>query len=779
MRKLKLIAGLVLVLVVVITLGSFTAYRFVKRAFGNVPSAPRSAQSTPSSKQAEPAAITSPPVVLRGEIMAQAFRSGRLPAPLPQPEGPPEQAAAELARRVIAEDEQSTAALLTALQMSGFSVRADDGSVALKSVDPGQGIVIDAWEVAALAKLFSGGMQVSLTDFSNSFSSTLPAFKKAQMAGLFLKGLRSAAQGNQPALRFWADFIAELGRQSESPYDLLAPDVDTAKINLDAIQVSLILRRLVADLIIQYESNNQKANWPPSEDRWISPRWRPASYNLKLGARPNFLNAVWHPDRGPSLVLVQEGGGGSNLPCTLKEVESQILDVTAYGYTKAFDSLLEYLAESAEMEGARKYSNATAAINAILAVIKLIAYYACMETDITMNGGPPLVRTQNIYQPGERRTLTATVRENIGKWQALNCTRIALNGMNLDISLPNDGPVAGVKTQWVLTSGGDEINHGDITYRIVEFVSPDGTPHIQDTTGDISNSSAPKTDEEGHTTIDIEGVKQKEKLSSPIPVMKQAAVRFTVAAKPVTMRQDLIDAAGLGIAGGVALGVGAPVEMLLRSNIYFSKELKIPVKDWDSCDGGWGGSISYASTFGFVRNDAVHRITDAKNETIHDNVHLRGNPNSGKGWAGSSQGNFTASYGMKYRTTATWLPASRPGFSFGGATITTEENASAGGGGDASVAISPQGDNKYMIGATSFAITGVDLWHTTCAGDCKGKNMPDKNNPLNYGLTYPAVKAEEDPNHPGELHGSTTLENTPMMGATTTVEWNLKQCQGR
>src|SRR5207237_8440939 len=119
---------------------------------------------------------------------------------------------------------------------------------------------------------------------------------------------------------------------------------------------------------------------------------------------------------------------------------------------KGFGKILEYMGEHG-MEGAEKYGKAASGINVMLALIKLIAYYACMETDITMSGEPPLVRTQDMYHAGEKRTLTATVRENIGKWQALNCTRIALNGANLDISLPNDGPMAGVKTQWLLTSG--------------------------------------------------------------------------------------------------------------------------------------------------------------------------------------------------------------------------------------------------------------------------------------------------------------------------------------
>src|SRR6476620_3914982 len=180
-------------------------------------------------------------------------------------------------------------------------------------------------------------------------------------------------------MRFWADFIAEVGRKAASPYDLLAPDVDPAKVELDAMQVSLILRRLAADLILVKGSKSQP-------DPAASPL-DPASYAVEGGP------------------FVQEGGDGSKPPCTLKELESQILDSNAYLAGKGFDTLLEYLNEHG-MEGAGKFSAATSAANAVLAIVKLIAYYACLEADITMSGDPPLVRTQSQFQNGEKRTLT-------------------------------------------------------------------------------------------------------------------------------------------------------------------------------------------------------------------------------------------------------------------------------------------------------------------------------------------------------------------------------------
>jgi hypothetical protein len=746
-------------------------------------SASRPTQGTHPNKEATLVPTVSLPLVIKGEAMAQAFRSGRLPAPLPQPEGAPEQAAAELARHVIAEDEQSTAALLTALQMSGFSVRADDGSLAFESVKPGQGIVIDAWEVAAMAKLFGDGMQIRLMDLSNALAST--QIKDAPVAALLLDGISAAAQGSQTAKRFWADFIVELGRQSEKPYDLLATDLDTGKVDLDAIQVSLILRRLVADLVLV--GGNPNAQLTPLRQRGRnSSKWEVgSSHRLESRARLDIRDAVWRPEDGQALLRVQEETG-SKPPCAMDETAAKILDSSAYASGKAFDKMLEYMEEH-EWGGVENYGKRTAAANCMLAVVKLIASYACMETDVTMTGDPPLVRTQSIYQNGEKRTLTASVRENTGNWQVLNCLRIALNMANLDISLPNDGALADVKTQWILESGSYDLSHGQITYPFVELVFPDGTPLVQNATVPISNASAPKTNEEGHTTIDIEGVKQREKLVNPIPVMKQAKVRFTVAAKPVTMSQDLIDAVGGGIVNGpkeanigtYGLACTGAVETLLRLNIYSSKALYIPVKDWESCEGGWGGTIRVVSTRNFVENTSTFdgSKTSTENNTRNVEIRLRGDSDGRKSWSGESHGIFSCqsndkSLDITRHRAIGWMGAS---------TTTNEVTETGVGEGEAVLRISPQGDNKYLLEAPQGLgeVPDVRMEHGTCVGYCPGGNTwPDTNSSGSFSLDFPPVTLEEDPNQPGLLRGSTTVQDYQGIGLTATISWDLTQCQG-
>ncbi len=743
------------------------------------------ANSTPSNQGPTATPLPPPAFTIKGDVMAQAFRNGKLPSPLPQPTGTPEQAAAELAKRVMAEDEQSTAALLTAVQMSGFSVRGDNGALAYESVKPGQGIVIDAWEVAALSKLFGdGGMQIKLTDLSNAFASTFPSLKNAPVAKLFVDGIRGAAQGNQPAMRFWADFIAELGRQSRPHYDLLAPYVDTEKVDLDVIQVSLILRRLAADLMIQDRSKNQKGKLAPAGERdWTSARWEPASYDVEGARRPYIEDAVWHPEHGARFMLIQEGGG-SQRPCTISEVGSQILDTNAYVAGKLFDAFLEYL-EHSEIEAAGKYGNATTKANAVLALIKLLAYYACLETDVTISGNPPLVRSKTVYSNGERRTLTGTVRENTKNWQAVNCARIALNGVNLDISLPNDGPVEGVKTQWMLKSGGMSVSGNQITYPIVEFVFPDGTPLIQTAMVPVSNAASPKTNEEGQTTIDIEGVKQREQLRNPVPVMKQAEVNFSVAPKAVTMKQDIIDALGNTVAfnksllaNPLTIIVGGLVETVLRSNLHLSKTLTIPVKDWVSCDGGWGGTISYTTTTQTTTTggDTYGPWTNSREETTVNTITLRGEPGVATGWSGSSHGTFSAVYDLE----DTNVIVNPPVKLFRGAVHTIQDKQTASGDGETTVDIQARDDGRFTLQTKGANFPGKETWQTRCTGECpKTTAAINKESSIVatvQGLTVTTNKV--DPDQQGVLSGSATLENTPSQGATTKITWNLDMCQG-
>jgi hypothetical protein len=193
----------------------------------------------------------------KSRALAQAFRSGKLPDPMRLPPGNIDQQAAALAKAVTKGDDTSTAALYAAVLAAGYVVRDSDGSV-LQTTDKGQGLTLQSWEVAAAAKLYGEDYGVTLGHLSESFTRTVPQLKDVPLADGLLEGIRAGAKSNQPAVRFWARFIVELGKLSPAPYDLLGR-VDPAKIRLDAIQVALILTRLSGD-IAAIEKRNRPSN---------------------------------------------------------------------------------------------------------------------------------------------------------------------------------------------------------------------------------------------------------------------------------------------------------------------------------------------------------------------------------------------------------------------------------------------------------------------------------------------------------------------------------------
>jgi hypothetical protein len=232
----------------------------------------------------------------------------------------------------------------------------------------------------------------------------------------------------------------------------------------------------------------------------------------------------------------------------------------------------------------------------------------------------------------------------------------------------------------------------------------------------------------------------------------------------------MIDAVATGISGPVGMGVGAPVEMLLRSNIYFSKELRIPVKDWDSCEGGWAGNVNYTKSWHWVHSgpNGDWQSTEARDHTTRAEVRLRGNPDGSTGWSGTSYGTASIVFNGKH------LAVDHGPL---GCTCQLDETTTAVGAGDSNVQISPHADNKYEIRSTFPTVPSSTLQHRSCSG-CKGKTPPDQSSTSIYEIGFPPVIAQEDPNQPGVLHGSTTLPGDTA-GETVDVKWNLTQCKDR
>lgn len=542
--------------------------------------------------------------------MTEAWTSGILPAPLPVPSGSADETARRLAQFVAAKNLDSVPALLTALQLSGFFITGRDGAVVLAPPGgKGQGLTINGWEVAAAAKMLGDNRQTTLKDLGDRLRS-IPALKNADVSRFIADGLRRQASNTENAfLRFYARFIIELGKNSPQPTDLTAASApETATI--DAVQHLLILRRLYGDVFAAAERRKSGIRTAARVDTLGGggASFVKASYENAFAPRPAFFERG-SPGFSAADSLTAFAATQPSVPCRMDGLAPTVMDAAATVAGVGFGELTGYLESALEGTAAgdaiEKYGKILNIANLLLAYAKFLQTYAALETKITMEDAPPLVRTKNSVA-GERKRLKAVVRMNIGNWQMYNCIRTALNvTTGIDFATVNDGPIGGVGVTWHLDQGGAGdvySNRGGLTGG-EQFVGlkQDGAGNRIQNAGTsagvrganrVGNATYGKTDDNGAVTILLEGSPQKNaKTARALSVMKTARVRTTVKMKSGDLTGESVDVAGQ-VLGGVGGLITLPIELLYRMDWASTASLEVPVKDWEDCDGGWYGTIT-------------------------------------------------------------------------------------------------------------------------------------------------------------------------------------------
>lgn len=512
----------------------------------------------------------------RGRTMGAAFKTGKLPEPLRKPQGTDDEVAVALAKKVSARDEQSLPALLAAVLNAGFGIREADGSVT-QTIDPGQGLVFGAWEVAAMSKNYGEGKTTTLKYITDGFKST-PGFKAVPFEKFLLEGIRKQTQSDKQVLRFWSRFIVELGRNSDRPYDMLTEN-DPEKIRLDAVQAALILQRLSGDL---YGLGKKQIAAAAARGLDLT-RW---NAQRKKAPQSNHATSRSLPSMSPCREL---GRGDGSL----------ILDNTANLTTSAYGELLDYIDSAAETGNSAisKFQKITAILNIVFAYAKFIAAYAALDTELGVEN-PPLIRTTD-SAPGQRRRLNAKVTMDVDNMEWINCVRVALNvSLGIDASLISGGPLEGVEVNWHLVEGGAGdlySNRGGVTgtHQIVGFWN--GSKRIQDagtSAATVGNPTRTITDKDGMASTFLEGSPQVPYIAEPrVPIMKRAIVMTTIKLKPGDVKGDATDLFGQ-LLGGVGGLITMPAELLYRTDWASTATLEVPVQDWEECDRGWHGRIS-------------------------------------------------------------------------------------------------------------------------------------------------------------------------------------------
>lgn len=741
-------------------------------------------------QRSSPALAGSPTVQKKDGPMAASYESGRLPEPLRKPPGSIDEIASVLAKQVSARDERSVPALLTALLTAGFGLRDRDGSV-LQTVQPGQGLAFDGWEVAAMAKMYGEGKEQPLAHLSDGLRS-MPELKDLQLDAVLVEGIRKHARGDNPLLRFWARFIVELGRQHAIPYDILGT-TDPKAIRLDAVQSALIVRRLVGD----FYALSQKGNRSATEAQPGLP-WRPDTMlaSAGTGSQPFLLKAGWTTEPpqprsdavGATLVRgVQSGpcgslGSGDN---------ATILDAAATIITSGWGEMLDL----GKLGGsAKKYGTFLNIANIILAYAKFIATYAALETEIEIED-PPLVRTKNSV-PGEKRQLTATVRMDTGGWENINCFRTALNvATGLDFSLIKDGSLEGVEVNWHLNQGPDFYSNstGITGNRPIVGFAAQNSPRIQDAGTyagvpgkagtPVGNLARTKTDTAGKARIFLEGAPKIPYVAGKIrTVMKDVGVYTTIKMKGGDIKGDAVDVMSQAI--GVILGGAAglltmPVELLYRTDWASRGYLIVPVKDHERCNGEWYGTITYTQTFEEERSfqDKNQTNESKRSETYNATIQLtaeRLNPLQRVAVnAGSVKANAAGNESRYGKGTSQVLCNLENRMTISG-TGNYE--------GEVNVGIKINPDDSYSLHAVFPSVRFIaEMKKSRKVLECKNPFIKPSSSsgtsPWSVNPAAPDIEGMLDPKHPDVIKGSKTVTFPERYGTKTgTVRWNLTRC---
>jgi len=691
---------------------------------------------------------------VKNEKLAAAFYSGRLPEASRKPDGKPDVVAASLAKTIAAGDDQSLPALVTAIMTAGFGVRDSDGGVT-QTVQPGQGLIFDAWEIAAMAKMYGERRTVELSYLCDGIRA-IPELKQAPLEKIIIDGIRKQSSSEQPELRFWARFIVELGKRSAEPYDLLNP-AHEKRIRLDAIQNALILRRLMGDLQVVGQRGKQ---------------------------------AVKRSDQPAREIKVAYAHASQQQPCRQSEIESIVNDLEATLSTFGFGELMSWINEKiggTAGELFEKYGKFINVANLILAYAKFIATYAALETEITIEN-PPLERIKTMGS-GHQRNLTAKVTMNIGKWQQVNCFRWLLNyGTGMDFSLMNDGPMEGVTVNWHITQGGfaDYYHSGDRSAQLVQFkgtgrrIQDAGTSAGIGSTA-VGNLTSTKTDAEGKARIILEGAYRPKEVPPPhSEVMKTAAVMTTVKVKGGEIKGDAVDLLGHLLGGALTI----PAELLYRTDWASTATLEVPVRDWETCESNsWEGTITYTKKF---ENTIVNDNEKGRDETIQKEHYTATITFGGERLSSSSgivnvlNGNTvtTASYYEQYKSKGK-RACNRP----------TERTMDLSGDSQSSASVSvmrePDGRYRVYYQVPTVSVEGQFVTSWRLEGDCRNpyqaKSGGNKSL-MSRGIDIHPVVIEGviDPKNPNVLKGSKT-ETVERNGGTMTltVEWDISHCNTR
>lgn len=413
-------------------------------------------------------------------------------------------------------------ALMTeAVNLCGFTVKPDSFFLAPKPTEPPKStdepnlhLYISTSEIKEYVQLYRNSQMVNLSDLCGSIdklsaSIGLTASCKPDVTHWLQTGMFD----KDPGKKALTTFIRDLASTHSSISDMSISDATM----LDALQSFLIMRVMTEEIEV------------PLRKR---------------------LSKQLYASTSPAIDLLPEGFASSDF----------------------FKGVAEYLPKvEAWIEGLEegKLTGQLAKLNPILAVVKVVASYACLKGDMDMEApGAPLIRTKSSSpdDAGEKRTITAHFyydKEKVTDF--LNDNAAYFKALGIEPEMPK-GDLSGVETAWDFRT---PVLATQQTFRTVNGQ------------GDVSKVM---TDDAGVAKVTIEGTPQFQVISSDYatPLDKQYMVYVT----PQLVKPDANGGISWAFAGVSAVkdggsgAFGVLTDFVAGMKVKTGTKYSLVVRDW-------------------------------------------------------------------------------------------------------------------------------------------------------------------------------------------------------
>lgn len=434
------------------------------------------------------------------------------PAPLAVPAGTPEEQAVALANAVGPESLNRLAGWLAVYQALGIPILANDGSPIGTGDDP---IGPPYWQVWYVTGWGNPKYGFPLTDFAKIFSAAGEApFDSQRAAEALLEDLRSAAVSEDPQVKLFGLFVAEMVKRGPRQADLLDPAVKAEQVVVTGEVAELLSWVIIRSLVFNLEKTSSTGRLPRADGTGVG--------KAQL-AQP----IAWNERAISSLPRVQRTG---QIPCSEMMGDE---DVTRWfgwilgkleggfrlpGMLDATPGIIELIQEylgapETTIEKTQKVLNAVNALAALLTLwmqLEALTISSYMEPD-------PLERTKTTTDGKEATIYLALISDPDavpdGNDLFACAASFLLNALGTTFSFPASGRVAGAEVVFEPGTGFGETV-------LIDYKS---TPLRQD------------TDANGEVTLRVLGKTQSTEIPDDAdPVMREFSLHISAQPEATT-----------------------------------------------------------------------------------------------------------------------------------------------------------------------------------------------------------------------------------------------------